>query len=63
MAGENESGANGADLVIAGGGLIGLACSLEAAGSGLDVAGSWGNFDGDELSFDAWQTIVRGVKR
>ncbi len=37
MAGENESGANGADLVIAGGGLIGLACALEAAGSGLDV--------------------------
>ena len=31
--------------------------------AGLDVAGSWGNFDGDELSFDAWRTILRGVKR
>ena len=37
MAGENEREANGADLVIAGGGLIGLACALEAAGSGLEV--------------------------
>ncbi len=24
--------------------------------AGLDVAGSWGNFDGDELSFEAWRT-------
>lgn len=31
--------------------------------AGLDVAGSWGNFDGDELSFEAWRTILRGVKR
>jgi 2-polyprenyl-3-methyl-5-hydroxy-6-metoxy-1,4-benzoquinol methylase len=31
--------------------------------AGLDLAGSWGNFDGDELSFDAWRTILHGVKR
>jgi 2-polyprenyl-3-methyl-5-hydroxy-6-metoxy-1,4-benzoquinol methylase len=31
--------------------------------AGLDVAGSWGNFDGDSLSFDAWRTILHGVKR
>jgi glycine oxidase len=37
MAGENEREASGAELVIAGGGLIGLACALEAAGSGLEV--------------------------
>jgi glycine oxidase len=37
MAGENEREASGAELVIAGGGLIGLACALDAAGSGLDV--------------------------
>ena len=30
---------------------------------GLDVAGSWGNFDSDELSFDAMRLILRGVKR
>ena len=29
----------------------------------LDVVGSWGSFDGDELSFDAWRTILHGVKR
>ena len=37
MAGENEREARGADLVVAGGGLIGLACALEGARSGLDV--------------------------
>jgi 2-polyprenyl-3-methyl-5-hydroxy-6-metoxy-1,4-benzoquinol methylase len=31
--------------------------------AGLDVAGAWGNFDGDALSFDAWRTILRGLKR
>jgi 2-polyprenyl-3-methyl-5-hydroxy-6-metoxy-1,4-benzoquinol methylase len=31
--------------------------------AGLDFAGSWGNFDGDELSFDAMRLILRGVKR
>ena len=31
--------------------------------AGLDVAASWGSFDGDELSFDAWRTILHGVKR
>ena len=29
----------------------------------LDVLGRWGNFDGDEISFDAWRLILRGVKR
>ena len=38
-----------------------LIAMFEAAD--LDVAGSWGNFDGDALSFDMWRLIVRGVKR
>jgi SAM-dependent methyltransferase len=38
-----------------------LMAMLDAAG--LDVAGAWGDFDGGELSFDAWRTILRGVKR
>jgi 2-polyprenyl-3-methyl-5-hydroxy-6-metoxy-1,4-benzoquinol methylase len=32
-------------------------------GAGLDVVGRWGNFDGDEISFDTWRLILRGVKR
>jgi 2-polyprenyl-3-methyl-5-hydroxy-6-metoxy-1,4-benzoquinol methylase len=31
--------------------------------AGLDVVGRWGNFDGDEISFDARRLILRGVKR
>jgi 2-polyprenyl-3-methyl-5-hydroxy-6-metoxy-1,4-benzoquinol methylase len=31
--------------------------------AGIDAAGSWGNFDGDEVSFDAMRLILRGVKR
>ena len=31
--------------------------------AGLDVAGSWGNFEGEALSFDAWRLILHGVKR
>jgi 2-polyprenyl-3-methyl-5-hydroxy-6-metoxy-1,4-benzoquinol methylase len=38
-----------------------LIAMFEAAG--LDVVGRWGNFDGDEISFDAWRLILRGVKR
>ena len=38
-----------------------LIAMFEAAG--LDVVGAWGNFDGDEISFDAWRLILRGVKR
>jgi SAM-dependent methyltransferase len=38
-----------------------LIAMLEAAG--LDVVGSWGSFDGAELSFDAWRLILHGVKR
>jgi 2-polyprenyl-3-methyl-5-hydroxy-6-metoxy-1,4-benzoquinol methylase len=30
--------------------------------AGLEVAGSWGNFDGDELTFDAPRLILHGVK-
>ncbi|MFL6012699.1 MAG: SAM-dependent methyltransferase [Gaiellaceae bacterium] len=38
-----------------------LIAMFEAAG--LDVVGRWGSFDGDEISFDAWRLILRGVKR
>ncbi len=38
-----------------------LIAMFEAAG--LDVVGTWGSFEGDELSFDAMRTILRGVKR
>jgi len=38
-----------------------LIAMFEAAD--LDVLGRWGNFDGDEISFDAWRLILRGVKR
>lgn len=30
--------------------------------AGLDVVGSWGSFDGDELAFDARRLILRGDK-
>ena len=38
-----------------------LIAMFEAAG--LHVVGSWGSFDGEEISFDAWRLILRGVKR
>jgi SAM-dependent methyltransferase len=31
--------------------------------AGLDVVGSWGNWEGAELGFDAWRLILRGDKR
>ena len=38
-----------------------LIAMFEAAG--LDVVGSWGNWEGAELSFDNWRLILRGDKR
>jgi 2-polyprenyl-3-methyl-5-hydroxy-6-metoxy-1,4-benzoquinol methylase len=34
---------------------------LESAG--LEVVGSWGSFEGAELSFETWRLILRGDKR
>jgi SAM-dependent methyltransferase len=38
-----------------------LTAMFEAAG--LDVAGSWGDWEGADLSFDGWRLILHGVKR
>jgi 2-polyprenyl-3-methyl-5-hydroxy-6-metoxy-1,4-benzoquinol methylase len=38
-----------------------LTAMFEAAG--LEVVGSWGDWDGAELSFDNWRLILRGEKR
>ena len=30
--------------------------------AGLDVVGSWGDFEGADISFDTWRLILRGDK-